>query len=124
MRMTEAMNYLEIGRRVIQKRAVEYEGSTPQPAIDMHPTSLEDALRGRAIELWSTAAGRLFLVADEADARRAVERLGAHRGETYTAAEARRIIAVKDPAVVGEIHDWKRRFEGVVREFRNGDDPK
>ena len=28
------------------------------------------SLKDRAIELWSTAAGRLFLVADEDDARR------------------------------------------------------
>lgn len=85
---------------------------------------LESVLKDRAIELWSTATGRLFLVPDEEDARRAMERFGARRGETYTAAEARRIIAVKDPAVVAEIHDWKRRFDGVVREFREGDHPQ
>jgi hypothetical protein len=85
---------------------------------------LESVLKGQAIELWSTAAGRLFLVADEADTGQAMERFGARRGEIYTAAEARRIIAVKDPAVVAEIHDWKRRFDGVVREFRAGDQPE
>ena len=85
---------------------------------------LESLLKDRAIELWSDSAGRLFLVADEADARQAMERLGARRGEIYTAAEARRIVAVKDPEVVAEIHDWKQRFDGVVRGFRAGDDPK
>lgn len=80
----------------------------------------ESVLKDRAIELWSTAAGRLFLVADEEDARRAKERFGARRGEIYTAVEARRIVAVGDPKVVAEIHDWKRRFDGIVRELRQG----
>lgn len=94
------------------------------PSPESEPEPLEAVLKGRAIELWSTAAGRLFLVSDEADARQAMGRLGARRGEIYTAAEARRIIAVKDPAIVAEIHDWKLRFDGVVREFRAGDHPK
>lgn len=88
---------------------------------EMAPEPLEQVLKGQAIELWSTSAGRLFLVADEADARQAIERFGVRRGEIYTAAEARRIIAVKDPAIVAEIHDWKLRFDGVGREFRAGD---
>lgn len=77
---------------------------------------LEDVLRGRSIELWSTAAGRLFLVADEHDARLASERFGARRGEIYTVAEARRIVSVDDPSAVAEIHDWKRWFDGAIRE--------
>jgi len=92
-------------------------------ATSNEPTAaepLESALKNRAIELWSTAAGRLFLVADDADAVQAMERVLANRGETYTAAEVRRIIAVKDPAIVTEIHDWKRRFNGAVRDFRAG----
>jgi len=91
---------------------------------ESEPELLEAVLKGQAIELWSTAAGRLFLVADEADARQTMKRFGTRRGEIYTAAEARRIIAVKDPAVVAEIHDWKQRFEGVVQNFRAGDHPK
>jgi hypothetical protein len=50
------------------------------PAIQgAEPSSepLGRVLEGRAVELWSTAAGRLFLVADEADARQAMERFGA-----------------------------------------------
>jgi hypothetical protein len=122
--MAETMTYVEIARRVIEKRSAEQAGSASQPATDTQQATLEESLRDRAIELWSTAAGRLFLVADETDARLAVERLGARRGEIYTAAEARRIVAVKDPSVVAEIHDWKRRFDGVVREFRAGERPK
>lgn len=71
-----------------------------------------------------TTSGRLFLVADEEGARRAMERFGARRGEIYTATEARRIITVKDPAIVAEIHDWKQRFDGMVREFHAGEQPK
>jgi hypothetical protein len=85
---------------------------------------LENVLKGQAVELWSDSVGRLFIVADQEDAQAAMERFGARRGEIYTAAEARRIIAVKDPAVVAEIHDWKQRFDGVVGEFRDGDHPK
>lgn len=85
---------------------------------------VESVLKDRAIELWSTAVGRLFLVADEEDARRAKESFGARRGEIYTAAEARRIIAVNDPALVAEIHDWKQRFDGALRDFRAGDHPQ
>jgi hypothetical protein len=81
---------------------------------------IESVLKGRAIELWSTASGRLFLVADEDDAHLAMERLGIPRGELYTAAEVRQIAVVKDPAVVAEVHDWKQRFDGVVREYRWG----
>jgi hypothetical protein len=50
--------------------------------------SLEDVLKGRAIELWFDASGETFwLVADEADAAK----LGERRGTVYTAAEARRV---------------------------------
>ena len=90
------------------------------PFADMHtnfeseePPSLEQVLRGHAIELWSDALGeRFWLVADEADAAK----LGEPRGATYTAAEARRIVKLADTAVVAEIHRWKRQFDAVVRE--------
>jgi hypothetical protein len=63
--------------------------------------SLESVLKNRAIELWSDALGeRFWLVADEADARLAMEGFGARRGETYTASEVRRILVIKDPATV------------------------
>jgi hypothetical protein len=106
------VSYLDIARRVMRER----QAPEPDQAV-----SLEAVLKGRAIELWSTAAGGLFLGADKEDARLALERFGARRGEIYTAAEARRIVAVNDPAVLAEIKEWKRRFDGVVREFRDGD---
>lgn len=80
--------------------------------------SLEAALKGRSIELWSDAAGRLFLVADDEDVTAVTERYGARRGEVYTAGEMRRIVAVNDPKVVAEIHEWKRRFNGKVSDYR------
>ncbi len=74
--------------------------------------SLESVLKGLAIELWSDAAGCLFIVADEDDARR----LGEPRGTVYTAAEMRRVVQIGDPATVLEIHEWKRTFDARVRE--------
>ena len=122
--MIETMTCLEIARRVIQKQSAEQTPDFAKPAIDTRLEPLEDALAGHAIELWSDALGRLFLVADEADARAAIDRLGARRGEVYTAAEVRRIVAVNDPAVVAEIHDWKRQFNGALRDFCRRDIPK
>lgn len=101
---------------MIQERATKRESPAPLGAAEIQRESLEDVLRGRAIELWSTAAGRLLLVADEEDARPAIERFGAKRGEIYTSAEARRTITVDDPSGVAGIHDRKRRFDAVVRD--------
>jgi hypothetical protein len=94
-------DYLGIARRALER---------PKKSTQLEP--LEDVLRGLAIEVWSDAAGRLFLVADEEDARR----LGEPRGIVYTAAELRRVIQINDPAVVREIHQWKRTFNGRLRE--------
>jgi hypothetical protein len=83
-----------------------------QPASEQQSRSLESVLRGLVIELWSDAAGRLFIVADEEDARR----LGEPRGTAYTAPEVRRVDQIADPAIVLEIHAWKRAFDGRLRE--------
>ena len=83
-----------------------------QPAAEQESGSLESVLRGVAIELWSDAAGCLFIVADEDDARR----LGEPRGTVYTVAEMRRVVQIGDPATVLEIHEWKRTFNARVRE--------
>lgn len=104
----------------------KYVDDLTEKALATEPTNhttgavepMESVLKGRAIELWCTPAGQFFLVADEADASRLIDGLGTRRGEIYTAEEARRVIAVNDPAVVAEIHDWKRRFDAKVREFR------
>ncbi len=78
------------------------------------PVSVEDLLKGRAIELWSDDAGSLFIVADEDDARR----LGEPRGTVYTAAELRCVVQVDDPATVLEIHEWKRTFNARLRTWQ------
>ncbi len=36
----------------------------------------------------------------------------------YTAAEMRRVVQIGDPATVLEIHEWKRKFDGRVREYQ------
>jgi hypothetical protein len=96
-------DYLSIARRALGRRE--------KP---MQPEPLEDVLKGLAIELWSDAAGSLFIVADEDDARR----LGEPRGTVYTTAEMRRVVQIGDPATVLEIHEWKRKFNGRVREHQ------
>ncbi|MBI1789591.1 MAG: hypothetical protein HYR60_18820 [Acidobacteria bacterium] len=78
------------------------------------PEPLDGVLKGLAIELWSDRAGCLFIVADEEDARR----LGEPRGTVYTADELRRVVQIGDPAIVLEIHEWKRTFNARVREGR------
>ncbi len=97
-------------------------GGEQVPFADLHTNfgreelpSLEEVLRGRAIELWCDALGeRFWLVADEEDAAK----LGEPRGNVYTAAEARKVVQIGDPASVHEIHEWKRRFDGCIREVQ------
>jgi hypothetical protein len=93
-------DYLSIARQALER-----------PAEPRQPESLESVLKGLAVELWSNAAGRVFIVADEDDARR----LGEPRGTVYTASEVRRVIQIGDPDIVQEIHQWKRKFDGRVR---------
>ena len=71
---------------------------------------LEAVLKGRTVELYLIDGDKLFIVADEADA----ERLGEPRGSAYTAQEARRVVALKDPGIVREVHAWKRRFNAIL----------
>ena len=85
-----------------------------QPGAKQECGSLESVLKGLVVELWSDAAGGLFIVADEEDAARLAE----PRGAIYTSAEARRVVQIGDPAIVLEIHEWKRRFDGRVRDVQ------
>ncbi len=75
--------------------------------------SLRAVLKGLAIELWSDSQGRLWLVADEADAAK----LGEPRGTVYTAAEARHVVTIADPGTGAEVHRWKRAFDGRVHDI-------
>jgi len=89
-------------------------GAVSEEAPEIPP--LEEVLKGRAVELYLADGDRLFIVADEADAAK----LGEPRGTVYTAAEVRRVIQIADPSVVAEVHRWKRRFNGSVRECHGG----
>lgn len=96
-------DYLEIARKVMEAR---------QP--------LEAVLKGSAVELWSDAVGRLFIVADQEDVNVTMRRFGGSRGEIYSAAEVRRVIEIGDPATVAEVHRLKREFnelEASIREY-------
>ena len=107
-------DYLSIARRALERPKEPKEPRQPEP--------LEDVLKGLAVQLWSDAAGRLFIVADEDDARR----LRDPRGTVYTAAELRRVVQIGNPATVLEIHEWKRTFNAPVRECqgaKRGEDP-
>ena len=95
-------DYLSIARQALER-----------PEEQTRVATLEDVLKGSAIELWSDAAGLLFIVADEDDALR----LSKPRGAVYTAAELRRVIQIEDPAIVREIHEWKRAFNARLRAY-------
>jgi hypothetical protein len=81
--------------------------------------TLENVLKGQAVELYLVDGDRLFIVADDADAAK----LGEPRGTVYIAAEVRRVIQINDPSVVAEVHLWKRKFNASVRDCqdRRGD---
>jgi len=93
-------DYLSIARRALER-----------PKEPRQVGALKDVLKGLAIELWSDTAGRLFIVADEDDARR----LEGPRGNVYTL-KLRRVVQIGDPAIVLEIHEWKRTFNGRLQE--------
>ena len=98
-------DYLSIARRALEQ--------SKEPTQQQ---SLQNVLEGKVIELWSDAAGCLFIVADEDDARR----LGEPRGTVYTAAEMRRVVQIQDPVIVLEIHEWKRTFNARVQGSKSG----
>jgi hypothetical protein len=83
-----------------------FEGRVSRETAEIAP--LDEVLKGRAVELYVADGNCLFIVADEEDARR----LGEPRGTVYTAAEVRRVLQIKDPTIVREIHEWKRTFDG------------
>ena len=95
---------------------VGFEGPVSGETAEI--ASLEEVLKGQAIELYLADGERLFIVAHEADAAKLEE----PRGTIYTAAEVRLIVQVTDPTVVAEVQKWKREFNATVRECqRHGD---
>lgn len=71
------------GVRLRPDRALELPA---EPKI----VSLEDVLKGRAIELWSDAAGRIFIVANEEDTRLLREPTSGRRSSTERLESRRR----------------------------------
>jgi hypothetical protein len=124
------MNYLEMARRALSAHEHAMQSvndindqndiSPPVPfSCELGHEPLEAVLKGRAIELWSDTLGeRFWLVADDEDA----SLLGEPRGTVYTAAEARRVVEIADPAVVAEVYRWKRQFNATVRDFQRHSD--
>jgi hypothetical protein len=75
--------------------------------------AVELPLKGHAIELWCDhAGGRVFIVADEADAREVIRRFGARRGEVWIPAEIELVGRIEDQAIRDEVADFKRQIDG------------
>lgn len=72
------------------------------------------ALQGHAVE-FECGGERYYLVADDGDAKRLIEREGVSRGEIWTTAELDLIAAVRDQTARDEIAQWKRMFNGTLR---------
>jgi hypothetical protein len=75
--------------------------------------TLEQSLKGRAVELWRDG-NRFFLVADDADALEAMKRFGARRGEVWTRGEIELVTCFQDQAVRDEIEALKRQTDGSL----------
>ena|SRR5437879_1220155 len=100
------MNFLEKAKRALS----EYQQTKSTEAV-----SLQAVMKDRAIELYLVNGDRLFIVADEEDARR----LNQPRGAVYTAGEVERVIQIGDPETVADVHRWKREFNGIITNCRN-----
>ena len=87
-----------------------FVGSSSGISQKIEDEPMESVLKGKAVELCFQGE-QFWLVADEEDA----VKLGEPRGTVYTAAEARRVIQIRDPESVAEIHELKRRFGGILR---------
>jgi hypothetical protein len=80
------------------------------------------SLKGHAIEVWCDhAGGRVFIVADEADALEAMMRFGAHRGEIWIPAEIELVGRIEDQAIRDEVADFKRQIDGWLSPGDSGE---
>lgn len=99
---------------------ISADSPTVEPAKPSEPVAasadvpLDVILPGRAIEFMSETNGRLLLVSNEDEARRAIAKFRARRGQVYTLAEFRALRRFT-PAEVAEIHIWKRQSDGILR---------
>ena len=75
---------------------------------------LEEILKGCAIGLYSDLVGENFWIcADENDAERLTME-GDKRGQIYAADEVRLVITIKDPAIVRQVHEFKRELDTQI----------
>jgi hypothetical protein len=81
------------------------------------PDSTALPLKGHVVELWRDDY-RFFLVADETDAREAIQRFGVSRGEIWTRGELELVARVQDQTLRNEIEKFKRQMHGCLRSER------
>ena len=75
------------------------------------PERIPPVVKGQAVCLYSDLVGEeLWIAADEEDAGTLVTQ-GERRGRIYTRDEVRLVIAIKDPAIVKQVHEFKREFD-------------
>jgi hypothetical protein len=73
-------------------------------------------IRGTSVELWCDAAGgRVWIVADEEDARLAAERFEVSLGEVWTGEEIEIVARFQDRRMAQEVADFKRRFYCAIK---------
>jgi hypothetical protein len=84
-----------------------------EPDAGPPPEELALSLKSHAIELWCDhAGGRVFIVADEADAQEAMRRFDARRGEVWLPGEIELVGRIEDQAIRDEVADFKRQMNG------------
>jgi len=108
-------------RFMVKPEPISGEPSTVQVPTSHAPDAQERAelrtpapsLKGRAVELWR-AGDRLFVVSDEADARIAMERFAASRGEIWTRAEVEVVATIREQSARDEVAAFKRQLNGSL----------
>jgi len=125
-------DYLAIARQAMEafqekpERPSMVLGSTPEHPKATERESREEVqprlstaseLKGQAVELWRSGE-RFFVVADEEDARLAMDRLRAKRGEIWTGEELEQVARLEDQAARDLIQRFKRQLDGTVTQVR------
>jgi hypothetical protein len=111
------MSFTEKARAFLAARNIQGsatpECDLPEPTAPPEPENFPESLKGCVVELWRNGE-RFFLVTDEEDARLAIDRLGAARGEVWTGAEIELVVRFQDQAIRDEIEALKRATDGAL----------